>query len=186
MPLGVESREEASSHTQGSRPGGARIVVPYTDLLVPETLWALQATGRQYETFDVSESDTSYLELISYLWSCGEGFAIVEHDIVVTDDVLDSFDACDQPWCVASYPYLRGVYWGLGCTRFSASLTRDFPDVIEAVATYEDQRHPPGHWCSLDAAITFALRRRLRAWPCQKHGTVQHLGNQLPTHGCRS
>lgn len=159
------------------------LVVPYTDLK-PEVIWALQESGHDYELVDVSDSHERYFWLLTALWIDQRSFTIVEHDIVVTAAVLDSFNVCDQPWCVAKYRYLRGVYWGLGCTRFSRSLMIDFPDLMVEVANYRDDDHPPRHWCTLDAAIARLLHRHLREWP-HIHGVVDHLGNQLPTHGCR-
>jgi hypothetical protein len=182
--LGLERRGEASPlRTSLGAWHTARVVVPYTKLR-PEVIWALQESGRDYELVDVSAHDSSYFGLWSELWLTGEPFVIVEHDIVVSRYTLTTFDRCDQPWCVAKYAYLGGNYWGLGCTRFAGSLTRAFPDMVEDVATYEDERHPPAHWCSLDAAITQALHRRLRAWP-HLHGFVEHLSDGRPTHGCR-
>jgi hypothetical protein len=180
---GAERHGEASPLRGGARSWHCRFVVPYTRL-APEVLWALQEAGVDFEPIDVSGADDAYWELLADLWRSGETFAIIEHDIVVPPNVLNSLDDCDEPWCVAKYRYLRGNYWGLGCTRFAGSLTRAHPDVLDYVATLELSGHPARHWCTLDAGITSALRSRLRAWP-HVHGVVEHLGDGLPTHGCR-
>lgn len=162
----------------------AHVVLPFTGRLRPDVLWALQASGHDFEPFDVSESDTAYYELLSYLWRIGESFAIVEHDIVVNPGTLASFDDCGHEWCAAKYPYLRGTYWGLGCTRFRAPLLQRFPDLMDEVLAYEAPKHSQGHWCTLDMAVTASLRGHGIAWPHQEHGEVGHLSTQ-PTHDCR-
>jgi hypothetical protein len=45
--------------------------------------------------------------------------------------------------------------------------------------------HGPGHWCTLDMAVTASLRARRIEWP-HIHGEVTHLGDGMPAHGCRS
>lgn len=162
-----------------------RVVLPYTDLR-PEVLWAVQEADHEYETFDVSHSDTDYWSLLSLLWRCGEDFCIVEHDIVVGPGTLDSFEACPQEWCTSPYKYLRGTYWGLGCTRFRAPLMAAYPELLDEVGEVDAPGHGPKHWCTLDACITRALMRRRREWPHQDHGEVAHLSDGSPTHGCRA
>ena len=163
----------------------AHVVLPFTGKLRPEVLWALQSSEHDFEPVDVSASDIAYLELLTYLWRSGETFAIVEHDVVVGPETLAGFDTCPHEWCAAKYPYLRGVYWGLGCTRFRSPLLQRFPDLMDEVAAYEAPNHPPGHWCVLDMALTAVLRGHRIEWPHQEHGEVGHL-SEGPTHGCRA
>ena len=163
----------------------ARVICPHTDRLFPQVKTALTDNcGGTFEMVDVSGSDTAYYELLCQLWADGKSFCLVEHDIVVTLGTIESMDGCGHEWCVSKYPYLRGTYWGLGCTRFRAPLLKRFPDLMDEVGEYDAPGHGPGHWCTLDMAVTAALRARRLEWP-HLHGEVQHLGGSQPAHGCR-
>ena len=164
--------------------GVAKVIVPHTAKLAPEVLWALQRVEVDFETVDVSGSDEAYFELFAELWRAGAGFTLVEHDIVDHDGLVATFDRCEREWCVATYPYLRSTYWGLGCSRFRAALMERIPELVDEVAAYETEKHSPRHWCTLDQAVTTMLRRHGVEWP-HVHGEVQHLGTNLPSHGCR-
>jgi hypothetical protein len=163
----------------------ARVVVPHTKRLAPQVLWALQKAEVDFELVDVSGSDEAYFELFSELWREQKPFTIVEHDIVDHGGAVKAFDRCEREWCAAAYPYLRSTYWGLGCTRFRSSLMERFPDLPDEVAAYDAPKHFPKHWCTLDQAVTACLRAQRVEWP-HLHGEVQHLGDNLPAHGCRS
>ena len=162
----------------------ARVICPYTRLS-PQVEEALRDGCVAYEMVDVSRSDTAYYELLSELWADGKSFCLVEHDIVVTLGTVESFNGCGHEWCAAKYPYLRGSYWGLGCTRFRGPLMKRFPDLMDEVGEYDAPNHGPGHWCTLDMAVTAALRARRIEWP-HIHGEVTHLSDGSPAHGCRS
>jgi hypothetical protein len=162
----------------------ARVIVPYTKKLTPQVLWALQVDGVEFETVDVSGSDEAYFDLFCECWRDGKSFTFVEHDIVAHSGVVPGFDRCDRDWCAASYPYLRGTYWGLGCVRFSSRLIERLPEVPDELADWESPNHPPKHWCTLDQSVTTTLRYHGEQWP-HLHGEVQHLGTNLPAHGCR-
>jgi hypothetical protein len=161
----------------------ARVVLPYTQLR-GEVLGAVRASGVAFECVNVSDSDDSYFRLLRDLWSAGESFTLVEHDVVVGPETLKSFDDCGHEWCASQYRYLRGTYWGLGATRFRGPLLRRFPDLMDEVGEYDSPGHGPKHWCSLDAAITISLRARRVEFP-HVHGEVTHLGDGQPAHGCR-
>jgi hypothetical protein len=126
----------------------ARVICPHTDRLFPQVKMALTDNcGGTFEMVDVSGSDTAYYELLCQLWADGKSFCLVEHDIVVTLGTIESMDGCGHEWCVSKYPYLRGTYWGLGCTRFRAPLLKRFPDLMDEVGEYDAPGHGKGHWC---------------------------------------
>lgn len=159
------------------------VIVPFTSL-EDGVVAAIEASGRMPILHDVSGSDEDYWELLAGLWELGESFVVVEQDIVVRADTLDSFDDCPNGWCAAGYPYLGSQnYAGLGCTRFRAEFIEKHRDLIELAGEFTNAEHPKRHWCTLDAAMQFALRDR-GLFACTDHGTVEHLGDQRPSHGC--
>lgn len=162
----------------------ARVIVPYTDLR-DGVLGPLMDSRHVFELADVSWSDEAYALVFCGLWRSGESFAIVEHDIVIRPELLREFDTCPAPWCTAKYSYLRGNYWGLGATRFRSDLTRSLPTVPDEILAYDAPGHGPGHWCTLDMAVTSTLRAHGVEWP-HVHGEVKHLSDGLPAHGCRT
>lgn len=157
------------------------LVVPYTSLR-PETAAALDATGRPWHPADVSGDDTAYFRLLSGLWAAGETFGIVEHDVTVSAEALDSLDGCPADWCSAPYPYVNGLYPGLGCARFRAPLLARCPGVMAEVGVMSGEGHPPRHWCRLDAYLNSALTRRGER-QCRDHPAVGHPAGRA-SHGC--
>jgi hypothetical protein len=159
-----------------------KVVVPFTSLS-PETSYALFDAREDYTGSYVGTDDEAYFRLLERLWTAGEDFAIVEQDIVVEPDTLESFRACPHSWCCAPYPYLKGVYSGLGCVRFRSELMRRLPDLMERVAIRANELHPPKHWCTLDAWVQRTMAAAYSQRPCQRHKPVGHL-HRRPTHGC--
>lgn len=154
-----------------------RVVVPYTFEL-PDVRAALPDAEWRY----VGGSDDAYWELLSELWRAGEGFTIVEHDIVPSTETLDELTTCGADWCACQYPFEATMLYGLGATKFSADLTRRLPDTMDEVARGVNDWHPARHWCSLDAWLQQALRgRRIQM---HAHGRVEHL-RPGRSHGCR-
>lgn len=135
---------------------------------------------------DVSDSDEDYFDLLARLWAAGETFTIVEHDIAVTADALDSLDACPSDWCACPYPYVNGwIIAGLGCARFRSGLLMRHPDLMAVVAGMHDETHPRKHWCRLDAWVHNSLIERGEK-RCEAHPRVEHLmrDQHASAHGC--
>ena len=158
-----------------------KIVCPYTEI-EKRTRDGLDSTTYPWEERWVGESLTAYWDLLSGLWKAGETFVIVEHDIVIHPDTIDDLLDCDAPWCAATYPYLDGMYPGLGCMKFDEKLMARLPDLLDQVATFNYPGHGPKHYCTLDAAI----QRNLWSsglWACVNHKSVGHM-HRWPGHGC--
>jgi hypothetical protein len=168
-----------------------KIVVPCIEVR-SETARALiehaeSKPGHEVTFWPVDSSDEAYWEMYDRLWSEGETFMVVEHDIVIHADVIPQFERCPEPYCAFSYPYLEipGGWYGLGCARFRDTVIRAFPEAIQNVASISNHAHPPRHWCSLDAFIQWELRRL--GTPLHQHlPPVGHLNTGPPSHGCRS
>ena len=139
-----------------------KVVYPFT-VRRDEAEAALAQYAPGYLPVDVSAHDEAYFDLLSDLWRAGEDFAIVEHDVVIHDQVIPQFEQCGQPWCLNAYPrhdlpefLLMG---NLGCTRFTEELLLGEPDVLEeAIGIVTGM--PPKHWVHIDDRIRFVLRQR--------------------------
>jgi hypothetical protein len=159
-----------------------RVICPFAGGIAPETRAALNASGYPWTAADVSADDTAYTRLLGDLWAAGEPFALVEHDIVPFPGSLAGLLGCPRDWC--AFPYRLGgiVHAGLGCTRFSAALLREYPAAVTETLAESAPVHPAGHWCSLDDRLTRVLVRA---------GAVRHVHdrqvthlNPQPSHGC--
>jgi hypothetical protein len=160
-----------------------RVVVPLTQIRKP-VLSALQATGRPFELVDVSGSDRAYFDLLSRLWSNGETFCIVEHDIVIHPAALDELEACAGDWCGFPHDYHEwGEQYGLGCVKFTDRLIARNPTALRRVGVMSDERHPKRHWCRLDAWLQGVILPGSGERRCCHQPAVTHLGDGS-AHGC--
>lgn len=164
-----------------------KIVVPHTRArLRDETVEALRAHMRDSDTVefvDVSGHDLQLWETWQWAWQAREDVIWVEHDIVIGPDTIPGFEACQDEWCAHGYEYAHfGVYAGTGCVRFRASLMRAFPDLWDQVGRCAGRKHPPKHWCSLDAFSKVILSQQ--GYRQHLHEpAVAHLGVGV-SHGC--
>jgi hypothetical protein len=164
-----------------------RIVVPFVKT-APGVLEALSDTGHGYDAVYVGDSDSAYFDLLYELWSAGDGFIVVEQDVIVRPDTIDALLQCSMPWCMYPIPYLGSTYPGLGCVKFSESVLRQSPNAMARVAGMSDATHPAKHWCRLDAWLQY------RVLPQDGHERHIHqppLGHYredgrtpYPSHGC--
>lgn len=140
--------------------GVALIVVPFVaGLLEPATrAWADANKARlQF----LGPEDDAYWRFLADEWRYPwEALVIVEQDVVPAPGAVDGMAACERPWCVSPYQLGTGVWLeeGLGCTKFSARLRRDFPELLEAVGTVDADGAPAKDWHRLDTRIAAALK----------------------------
>lgn len=130
---------------------------------------------------DVRGSDLAYYEALTEIWGKGEDFAIIEHDVVIHDLVVEEFESCPEPWCVFGYdnmchPECQEAWANqLGCTRFRAELMEEVPDALTSV--------PPGplqDWHN----VCDGLGNNLRAVGYWHHWHTPHVGHH-PWFTCR-
>jgi hypothetical protein len=138
-----------------------QVVYPYTRRY-KEATDALDAFAPGYEAVYVGWSDTAYWQLLRDLWEHKEPFVIVEHDVVIHEQVIDGFARCGLPWCLHAYGRHRYpdrlLTNSLGCVRFNTSLMEDHPDlVIEAGRFVTGMPHR--HYIHLDDCIFQVLKR---------------------------
>lgn len=164
-----------------------RVVLPFTKI-APGVERALDATKWAWTPIYVGDADDSYWKLLNDLWGARETFCVVEHDVIVRPDTLDELAACRESWCGFPLPYLNGEYAGMGCVRFTDRLISGCPNALDDVARYQNDTHPPKHWCVLDHWLQ---RQVLPALGAAKHihqPALMHYrpysGLPQPSHGC--
>ena len=93
---------------------------------------------------DVRGGLNTYHAALAEMWAKGEDFAVIEHDVVIHDTVVEQFENCPEPWCVFGYDNMcheacREAWANmLGCTRFRAELIAACPDALTSIP--EDRR----------------------------------------------
>lgn len=123
---------------------GCRLIVPHVRV-VPEVRAALPDA----EWIDVSADDEAYWRLLYRLWDARETVILVEQDILPTPDILAGMAACPADWCSCGYQFEDlGLFYGLGCAKFSGKLMAEYPDAIALVGEMgPSDHHPKRHWC---------------------------------------
>jgi len=99
------------------------VYVPWTRQY-PECRAALAPSSPVY--VDVSGDDHAYWRLVRDLWTKGEPFILVEHDVLVEPDTIANLSECSGPWCayaIHSVDIGTGQPWvaTFGCVRFCPS-----------------------------------------------------------------
>lgn len=158
------------------------VVVPFVSLR-SETVRALYGETVRYAPVDATEG---YWQLLADIFAAGRSAIIIEQDIVPNETTIDELKVCDHDWCAMPFPY-RGNdrAFALACSKFSAALMARNPDLLEVVGQMSDAKHPPRHWCRLDAWIWQVLTERGEVRHDHTRAkAVGHVGPQYPSHGC--
>lgn len=157
-----------------------KIFAPYTKQ-IPEVIEAMNAyKGKRWiDHINVGKDDTSYWhELIGQVTDCIKNkcdLVIIEHDIVINKDTLQSFDDCQNIWCGSPYQLQTLKDTALGCTRLRYSLLVKYPNLVyDAGKIPLNGRFPEGHWKRLDSRIKMQMQR-LEISECINHREVKHL-----------
>ena len=102
-------------------------------------------------------TDAYWRSLCGWWEACGKArqdLMLVEHDVVVHDDVFRQFDECPEPLCAFTYWLGTDYGYGLGCTRFRGSLIRIHHDAIERAGRIVTDGVPVvGHWKRMDTRM---------------------------------
>lgn len=133
-----------------------RVVVPYVKLYA-ETRDALVEDGVLADYVSMAGDGTAYHGLLESLWADGDGFIIVEQDIVVRPGVIAELEACQRDWCGFTYALSSGYGAYLGCTKFSRRLLQDHPGVFSAIAALPFDGTPRRYWGRLDTRLKQVL-----------------------------
>ena len=110
------------------------------------------------------------LVLRDYWDSATDDLFVIESDIVVNPDTIQSFIDCPNWYCASSYAWLTNVGPALGCTRFRREFMQKYPDAM-------DEAQKRCTWRQLDVTLQRAILVRIHGeQPCVDHGIVEHLG----------
>lgn len=151
-------------------------------ILIPATRAPAWDGGRVVR---LSSRDDAYWRFWRSVWTAGRTVIVVEHDITPTPEALADLEGCRSPWCAQPYPYMGGMYRGLGCVKFTGGLIAATPRLWERVALMSDRDHVPKHWCRLDAWSAQVLTGD--GWKrCEHNTAVGHdwEPGRGPSHGC--
>jgi len=164
------------------------VVVGYTNLR-PEVQEALDRHAAAVEVVyqDCAHSNETYHDLLDEHWQAGTDFAVVEHDIVIDERVVPTFERCPEPWCGFGYELAVGYRVALGCTRFRAALMDAVPDLFELTQTETQSGVPRKAWYRLDARVDQILREHgytphLHMPPVKHLNAVQRLAEPVPVY----
>ena len=139
-----------------------KVYVPVTtDTPSPAEL-ALTAEGISY-TRCVCEGDSGYAERLAEIWARGEGFILLENDIIPWPGCIDLLRACPQPWCTHAYPS-PVLMMSIGITKLSTDAVRSTPRLPSVWAGE--------HWGLLDTKVIPALHAHFPLhghWPPVAH-----------------
>ena len=113
-------------------------------------------------------SDTSYYHLLSELWTGGEDFLIVEHDIVPRLDNFRRMAECRKAWCLNPYagPDKIVLTKSHGFTRYRTSFCAQYPDVMDKISEHG--------WHALDSRL-YTILDNAGEYPHVHTPLVEHL-----------
>lgn len=108
---------------------------------------------------------TAYCKMLSAVWMEQEDTVIVEHDMLPADGVIEEMVSCEHLWCASPYRASPNknepdLIYGLGCTKFSASLKAEESDLMRVVSEIKAPGLPAKDWRRMDVHISGQLRRR--------------------------
>lgn len=120
-------------------------------------------------------------ELYKSFWGNDDDLMVVEHDIILHEDVIPQFEACPQPWCLFPFRYRPDTDFlrsSTGCARYRREFREKVtPEMIEAVpgsCNRCDGR--TGCWAHMDGRIHHAGEEAGFTihvhWPSVGHKTV--------------
>lgn len=89
------------------------------------TAFALEREGEEFELV-LMKTKYSYAHLIYELFSKGEGFILLEHDIVPWPGAIKELRNCKEDWCTHKYPFApNAIRWAMGCIKLSSNIVRN-------------------------------------------------------------
>lgn len=130
-----------------------RVIVPTVpSMLHPDCVPAILEAGYKAEVVNVGTDPFDYWRLLSEVFSSREQVCFVEHDVIVTREILHGLEVCPGVYC--ANPYENGGIPLLGCTRVRL-------DSLPAI------RIPEAEWIELDGVMGHALHEA--GYDCHSH-----------------
>jgi len=96
-----------------------RVLFCYAEDMDASARAALAIHAPSAELAYTGTSETAYWQAVNSRWNDEQDLMLIEQDIVIRADVVQSFLSCPKSWCV--FPYAMpgyGLAESLGCTRF--------------------------------------------------------------------
>lgn len=150
-----------------SRVDGSVVVVPFVaGMLRVATVDAVLDYGgpARFERLDPRDP-YGYARLFARLWDAGEGFTIVEQDVVPPPGALAALACCSGLWCGHRLPCgADPLAYTFGLVRFAGGLLRAFPDLGRRIAGRGRPRRVSVPWNALDIATYRQLVGRGLTW----------------------
>lgn len=126
--------------------------------------------GNQWDFHLVDPDNTKqYGQILTRYWEAGDDFAVVEPDIVIREDVAETFLGCGCVYGCFPYAWRTDVGPALGCTWFRSPLLRDYPRLMREVTA------DGVGWNQLDVVL---MRHHL----AREHGLQPHVHLPAVTH----
>lgn len=126
------------------------IFLPYTYRYGP-TWDAIEASGWPWHPVHIDSRD-GYLEFFEQRWAEGEGFAVVEHDVIAGRRHLQQLEDCPAAWC--SFNEYDGGPPTLSLARFRAEFITDWPFVWDDLRDAHRVSVFQPLWSKLDSWLT--------------------------------
>lgn len=154
-----------------------RVVVAAVEEDCPAHL-ALAMEGVPHELVQC-QGENGYGELLAQLWREGQGFVLVEHDVVPWPTAVTGLISCPFHWCCFQYPMNTGTPYGepdclgksLGLVKFGPHLLLRFPDLWKAWEGVP--------WWVVDGHLEPALRNAHMVTVHQHLPPVAHVKQQV-------
>ncbi len=148
---------------------------------------ALEMDGIAADYVEMGD-EFAYWRLLRGLWEAGEGFVVVEHDVLPWPGALRQLWDCPEMWCAFPYRLSHdpGFSTALGCTKFSAKLLERTPGAMDVLAEgrYGHSVGDRRHWWGLDGRLSLVLTNLVGlGWPHRHEPPVSHLNERRFGHG---
>lgn len=104
-----------------------RVVVPTPRKSSP-AVYALQEEGLKLE-IGLCDGDFDYGRHLTRWWLDGTGFVLVEWDIAPWPGAVQAMWECEHDYCAHWCAMDHGLACWLNCVKFSAELTRKYPEM---------------------------------------------------------
>ncbi len=118
-------------------PGPQFGMLPARGLARETAAWAGMRGDVEFRQIPAGED--GLFQFLATEWAEGEGFMVVDQDLVPPPGAVEELEACTQHWCgfPFRYPMCTEAHvpdlavGDFGCTRFSTELVRVMPDLLE-------------------------------------------------------
>jgi hypothetical protein len=147
------------------------IVTCHTGIIRTETRQAIEEHwDGEWHTYEVNPKDQFYYgRILSSYWAAARDFWVVEPDIVIRPDVIDTVRTCGCDYGCYPYPWLTHIGPALGCTWFRTPILHRQPDAMDYVTGSRVG------WRQLDVILMRHALARRGEQPHIHHPSVEHL-----------